>query len=175
MKETIPGYQTGPTKPPKTYHRLLAVLLVLVIFLGGLSTCLGILNIRLSRLLASEQETHSPIAFSQDPAANETAQKEGVRYDALGLATETITPFLQSYYDLPAGVYITQVEDGSAAQEAGLFTGDIILAAEDTPTPDPETLVGILSALEKGQCAKLTVLKDKTTQYIRLMPIQESE
>lgn len=174
MKESSPGYQTGPTKPPKTYHRLLAVLLVLVIFLGGLSTALGILNIRLFRLLSLEQEEHVPIAFSQEPTVYKEDDDDGIRYDTLGLATEAVTPFLQSYYDLPSGVYITQVEEGSAAQAAGLYTGDIILMVEDSPTPDPDTLTKLLSALPQGQAANITVYKDQTTQNIRLMPDQEN-
>ena len=43
-----PGlYGTGRTRPPKRYGGLIAILLVLVIFLSGLVSVLGILNVRL--------------------------------------------------------------------------------------------------------------------------------
>ena len=43
-----PGlYETGRTRPPKSHGGLIALLLVIVIFLGGLVSVLGILNVRL--------------------------------------------------------------------------------------------------------------------------------
>ena len=40
-------YGTGSTQPPKSHRALLALLLVIIIFLGGIATALSILNIRL--------------------------------------------------------------------------------------------------------------------------------
>lgn len=168
MNANTPGYQTGPTNPPKSYHKLLAILLVLVIFLGGLSTVLGILNIRLFRLLSLEKDSDAPITFTQE-ASYRAEEENTAGYDALGLATETVTPFLQSYYGLPAGVYITHVEDGSAAQKAGLYTGDIILAVGDTPTPDQQTLQNLLNALPQGKEVVLTVYQDEQQKTLNLI------
>lgn len=167
MKETTPGYQTGPTKPPKSHHMLLALLLVLVIFLGGLATVLGILNIRLFHRLSLQNSSAAPISFTQKETYQEDAAT-AASHDALGLATETVTPFLQSYYDLPAGVYITHVEDGSAAQKAGLFIGDIILAVGDAPTPDQQTLQTLLDALPQGNAFSMTVYQDGEETILNL-------
>ena len=41
------SYETGSTRPPKSYGGLVAVLLVLVILLCGVSSILGVMNIRL--------------------------------------------------------------------------------------------------------------------------------
>lgn len=168
MNETTPGYQTGPTDPPKSHHKLLAILLVLVIFLGGLATVLGILNIRLFHRLSLQDRGDAPITFTQEETYQEEAG-DAAGYDALGLATETVTPFLQSYYDLPAGVYITHVEEGSAAQKAGLFTGDIILEVGDTPTPDQQTLQDLLKELPQGKEFSLTVYQDEEEKTLNLI------
>ena len=40
-------YQTGSTRPPKSNRGLIAVLLVVIIFLGGIASALSLLNIRL--------------------------------------------------------------------------------------------------------------------------------
>ena len=169
MKETNPGYQTGPTKPPKRYQALLAILLVLVIFLGGLSTALGVLNIRLFRLLSSEEGSAAPIRFSQDSPDCGEGDPADTHYNALGLATQTVTPFLQSYYSLPEGVYITAVAEGSAAQAAGLYTGDIILAVENVPTPDQQTLQNLLNTLPQGKEVVLTVYQDEQQKTLNLI------
>ena len=50
-------YQTGSTQPPKSHGGLIAVLLALVIFLGGISSALGILNIRLFRQISNAEAT----------------------------------------------------------------------------------------------------------------------
>ena len=61
-------YQTGSTQPPKSHGGLVAILLVMVIFLGGISSALGILNIRLFRQInAQNQEAEdAPVAFSDN-------------------------------------------------------------------------------------------------------------
>ena len=58
-------YRTGSTRPPKKHWGLIAVLLTLVILLAGLSTLLGLANIRLlGKLNASGKSETLPIRFS---------------------------------------------------------------------------------------------------------------
>lgn len=60
-------YGTGRTDPPKNRTGLMAVLLILVIFLTGIVTVLGVLNIRLFRQLsAREEEGELSISFTQE-------------------------------------------------------------------------------------------------------------
>ena len=44
-------YGTGCTEPPKNHQAIIALLLIAVIFLGGISTALSVLNIRLFQQL----------------------------------------------------------------------------------------------------------------------------
>ena len=53
-------YQTGSTTPPKRTSGLLTVLLLLVIFLGGLASGLGLVNIRLIRQLSTQPGNSIP-------------------------------------------------------------------------------------------------------------------
>ena len=66
-------YGTGRTKPPKSRGGVLAILLILVIFLSGITCVLSILNIRLSRQL-DEQQPQQLLSFSMgdEVAATET-------------------------------------------------------------------------------------------------------
>ena len=63
-------YGTGRTDPPKNRTGLMAVLLILVIFLTGIVTVLGVLNIRLFRQLSAreggEGEEELSISFTQE-------------------------------------------------------------------------------------------------------------
>ena len=57
------SWQTGSTNPPKNRGGLVAVLLVLVIFLSGIVTVLGVLNVKLFRQLR-QQEKQDELAIS---------------------------------------------------------------------------------------------------------------
>ena len=57
-------YGTGKTKPPKSRGGIIALLLVVVIFLSGIASALGILNIKLFRQLNDRQESSVPMSFS---------------------------------------------------------------------------------------------------------------
>jgi len=60
-------YGTGPTQPPKEHNGLMALMLILVIFLFGIITVLGILNIRLfQELKMKKQETELSISFTTE-------------------------------------------------------------------------------------------------------------
>ena len=74
---------------------------------------------------------------------------------ALGVEVETVTgPTGQS-----AGAGIVAVTPGGGAAKAGLRPGDVITAVNGTPTPDSETLAGVLADLQPGQQAKVSVTR----------------
>ena len=55
-------YQTGASKPKKGQSVLIMVLMVSVIFLGGLASALGLMNIRLLRQLVQQQNAVLPVS-----------------------------------------------------------------------------------------------------------------
>ena len=71
-----PGkYETGRTKPPKNHHGLIAVLLVVVIFLSGLVSFLGVLNVRLFAQLQAmpHKEDEEKVSFVSETRPTESA------------------------------------------------------------------------------------------------------
>lgn len=60
-------YQTGNATPPKKSNPLVAILLMLVIFLGGIASAMGIVNLRLLAALRQQQPTETlPVHLEQD-------------------------------------------------------------------------------------------------------------
>ena len=60
-------YGTGPTQPPKEHNGLMALMLMLVIFLFGIITVLGVLNVKLfQELKLKRQETEISISFTTE-------------------------------------------------------------------------------------------------------------
>lgn len=88
-------YGTGPMEPPKSRGGIVALLLILVIFLCGLITVLGILNIRLFKQLSTQEETPLSIAVVDEalevtevpPAQTEAAPESAAETTQIDLHT----------------------------------------------------------------------------------------
>ena len=48
----------------------------------------------------------------------------------IGISCQDVTETISSMYNIPMGVYVTAVSDGSAAERAGLRSGDVITAID---------------------------------------------
>ena len=175
MKETEfsqeQSYRTGATNLPKSYGGLVAVLLVLVILFGGLAGVLGIINIRLKSYIPMV-EKGEPVEFVPGseavPAQTVNAEGEGVEIPALGLSVAPVTPFLQEYYGLPQGVYITALNEDCGARAAGCLPGDMILGVNNRSVTTPEELNAMLDEGRPHQPVVLTIYRGGETYAIRI-------
>ena len=68
-------YGTGCTEPPKSHRAIIAILLVAVIFLGGISTALSVLNIKMFQQL-NEQDEKDAVAYASADARTSAAIQE---------------------------------------------------------------------------------------------------
>ena len=148
-----PTYRTGGTQPPKNHGGLIAFLLVLVIFLCGVSTALGLMNIQLFRQLSAQQEQEdAPVAFSQALEADVNQATS-----PLGMEGMTVPDFWQNYHDLPKGVYVTDVYSGSDAWNLGVRPGDILTAFNGTEITDLPSLQQLLESYTPGSTVTLCI------------------
>lgn len=133
-------YGTGHTKPPKSHGGLIAVLLILVIFLSGLVTMLGLMNIRMFRQLNTmKQEPDLSISFDAEPSTA-VASVEGNLLPVEAEATvsmeqmpavqqnipETGSLSLQEIYKkcIPSVVSITASQRGGNSTGSGVIISD---------------------------------------------------
>lgn len=157
-------YQTGSTCPPKSYGGIIAFLLVLVIFLCGLSTALGLMNIRLFRQLsAAASQTESPLAFSQ---ATEEAQADF--FSPLGFSGQTIPDIWCLYQGIPQGIYITEVAENSDAAAKGIVSGDILTAVDGVAVPDTAALYQLLQTRLEHSSVQVCIYRSGRQLQIRL-------
>ena len=87
---------------------------------------------------------------------------------ALGMSGETVSAFLQHYYRLPAGVYITQVTIGEAAHRAGLQTGDIILSFGKHRITSVEDLTAAMYTAKAGDEVTVTIYRSGSQKQLSL-------
>ena len=72
------SWQTGSTEPPKDRGGTMALLLILIIFLCGIITVLGILNVRLFTQLQTRDEKNTSISFTPETTAATVPETEPV-------------------------------------------------------------------------------------------------
>lgn len=70
------SYETGSTKPPKSRGGIVAILLIAVIFLGGICSVLGIMNIRLFRQLNHSGNSAGTNFFASSASEESTADSQ---------------------------------------------------------------------------------------------------
>ena len=67
-------YGTGSTQPPKSHRAVIGLLLVAVIFLGGITTAMSILNVKLFRELHQKEDALTVAYAVQEQAAQAETQ-----------------------------------------------------------------------------------------------------
>ena len=164
-------YQTGRTQPKKGYGGLIAFLIGLVILLSGISTALSIMNLKLYWQL-NTKETTPQVAFSRAeeiPAPSEAVHEEvqGLQ-EHLGISGTVIPEVYQRYYKLPNGIYVSQVLNGSEAQEKGIVAGDIITKIKDHDIRDEKWMQILTGSLDAGDSVSLTVYRGGTEMEVTL-------
>ena len=87
---------------------------------------------------------------------------------SLGFRAETISAFLQMYYRLPQGVYITEVTPGSSAEGAKIAVGDVLLSLDGHRTPDTETLTSLLHRYDAGDRVRATLSRNGKEYSVEL-------
>lgn len=163
-------YQTGNTRPPKSHRGLIAVLMVLVIFLGGIVSVLGLMNIKLFRQL---QELGKPenasLHFTPDAAQQATAAfDDDFLLPVLGFSGQEISSFDQLSYRIPLGLYITHVAPDSDADRKGVLEGDILIALNGKRVINIDDLQALLSSLQEGQTASILLYRNGHQYALKL-------
>ena len=79
----------------------------------------------------------------------------------IGVGLRTITPQLAGQFGLPVeeGAVITEVFGGSAAAEAGLAVGDIVVASDDEPISSRDDLLERIDQAGVGGELTLTLMR----------------
>ena len=106
-----------------------------------------------------------PILQSLQKGEPVSGQESGSNSVRLGITGATVTEINAGYYDLPQGVYVSEVESGSAAANGGVMAGDIITAIGDTPVRTIENLSQALTGYSAGDSAVLKVCREQSGTY----------
>lgn len=152
-KEFLSEYRTGDVQPPRSYRGLITILLLLVIFLGGLVSALGFWGIHLFRLLQNTEDTtvllieDMPLSMADEPAGY-------IQIDCLGIEGSFLSAFDQAYFDFPQGIYITY----SATPD--IYIGDVLLRINGETITGQEELNTLLQSHSAGAAVTLEIYRE---------------
>ena len=98
-----------------------------------------------------------------------------VRRGLLGVIMQNLTPELAKAFglDVHQGVVISQVVDDSAADKAGLKTGDVISKINNLPVKSASGMRNMVGLMRVGEKMDITVIRDG--EYIQLTAYIEDE
>ena len=157
MEEQRFEYRTGRTSPRQKHNGIIAFLLILVIFLTGLVSVLGIMNIHLFRLLSADKGNTS-LTFSDGDSQTPATGSASVMLS--GLQVQEMSALYGQVYDLPAGLYISHVTNGSGADALGILPGDVLIAFAETEVSSLSALQSLLDSCVPGQAVAITICRD---------------
>ena len=105
----------------------------------------------------------------KEETEQEAAAADETQLD-LGIEVQEINPEMAKNYNLSrnSGVIIIQVENGSAADQAGLAAGDIIVEIDKKPVKDMATLNRLLAGVKEGETLLFLIDRGGSTIFVTL-------
>jgi serine protease Do len=136
----------------------------------GTSIELGILrNGRPETIHATVGEFHTKGAEEADNSGG------GQTHGKLGLAVDNLTPDVRQQFNIPDHVHgaaVEQVRPGSAAEDAGLAPGDVILEVNRKPVDNADSFVNAIHAVPSNKDILLLVWSNGGASYRVIHPDQ---
>lgn len=84
----------------------------------------------------------------------------------LGISGVDVTQSVAETYQMPQGVYIAQVVEGSAAANAGLMQGDIITRFDGRNITSMEEMQELMQYLPAGSTVEVTIQRAQSGEYV---------
>ena len=82
---------------------------------------------------------------------------------SIGITVGPIPENAAEHYELPIGLYVSDVSEGSDAKEKGIVVGDIIIACNGEPVDENEDIISVKNSLIVGDSISFTVWRDGET------------
>ncbi len=94
---------------------------------------------------------------------------------AVGITVGPIMDTAAEYYELPGGLYVTEVNKDSDAWKKGMREGDIITAVNGEPAKSSNDILKVRDSLEVGDTITFTVWRDGETRDYEVAMIEYND
>lgn len=86
----------------------------------------------------------------------------------IGISLQEVTSQISQMYNMPEGIYVVSVEEGSAAANAGIMKGDIITKFDGSSNSSYSDLQKTLQYYAAGDSATITVQRPQNGEYVSI-------
>ncbi len=86
----------------------------------------------------------------------------------IGISLQEVTSQISQMYNMPEGIYVVSVEEGSAAANAGIMKGDIITKFDGSSISSYSDLQKTLQYYAVGDSATITVQRPQNGEYVSI-------
>lgn len=132
-----------------------------------------VIGINSAKLASTEVEGMGyaiPISRVSDIIDNLMNQTTRTKVDSdkqgtIGIKGINVTSDVQKKYNLPEGIYVSEVTSGSAAEKAGITSGSIITKFDGKSVTDIESLQDLLQYYKAGETVELTLQVPDSDSY----------
>lgn len=97
------------------------------------------------------------IPILEEMINRETRDKVEDGHGYMGVTVVDVSEEGKELYDMPAGAFVYEVTEGSAAEEAGIQKGDVITAFDGVSVSSSDALVELLEYYEAGETVTVEV------------------
>ena len=92
--------------------------------------------------------------------------EDEVGYIGISLSLQEVTSQISQMYNMPEGIYVVSVEEGSAAANAGIMKGDIITKFDGSSISSYSDLQKMLQYYAAGDSVTITVQRPQNGEYV---------
>lgn len=126
---------------------------------------IGITNMKMMSSYSSIEGIGFAIPSSTVKSVSDSLVKYGeVRgRPSIGITVGPIPENAAEHYELPIGLYVSDVSDGSDAKEKGIVVGDIIIACNGEPVDENEDIISVKNSLIVGDSISFTIWREGET------------
>ena len=149
-------YRTGRTEPTKHHRGIIAFLLICVIFLCGIVSALGLLNIHLFRQL--QKENQPPLSFAQGDLI--PVAPEGDSLTVGGITVQEMPAMYSDVYDLPKGLYVVD-----APENGPVLPGDVLVGFDRSAVGSLAVLNALQETCKAGQKIDMTFFRQDADYF----------
>ena len=86
----------------------------------------------------------------------------------IGISLREVTSQISQMYNMPEGIYVVSVEEGSAAANAGIMKGDIITKFDGSSISSYSDLQKTLQYYAVGDSVTVTVQRPQNGEYVSI-------
>ena len=84
----------------------------------------------------------------------------------LGVSLQNFDDTARSYYNIPEGAFVYGVYEGSGAEKAGIYKGDVITKLENEKVRNISDIKAILQYYKQGDVVKIVVKRLEAGEYV---------